>query len=349
MTDILTVRAALVSHYRRHSRGLPWRGVSDPYAVWVSEVMLQQTRVDTVVPYYLRFLARFPTVTALAEAPVSDVLALWAGLGYYRRARMLHAGAQRVLTHHHGVVPCTYTDLRALPGIGEYTAGAIGSIAFALKVPAMDGNVERVLSRIHALHGDPRTPPVRRALKTLASAYADADPPGDVNQSLMELGATVCTPLTPHCTRCPVRTHCQAPARGAPTRFPEKPPPERPRNERRCAGIAQAPPARVWLTPRADGRWQGMLLPPLIPDPGRAGTRWLAHAVQPPGVLRKISFAGDVVHVLTHARMVVRVFTAAVTADVPTGMLYESAALSSLAVPAITWRLLETAGLRLVP
>ena len=149
--DVDAARALLVPWYRANARALPWRQTRDPWAVWVSEVMLQQTRVDTVVPYYTRFLQRFPTVTALADAAEPDVLALWSGLGYYRRARLLHAGARAVVDRHGGVIPGEAKALRALPGVGDYTAGALGSIAFGLSVPLVDGNVERVLTRADRL------------------------------------------------------------------------------------------------------------------------------------------------------------------------------------------------------
>ncbi len=204
-----------MSWFRRSARDLPWRRTNDPYAIWVSEVMLQQTRVETVLRYYERFLARFPTVRALATATEDEVLSLWSGLGYYRRARLLHEGAQAVLARHDGVVPKDAALRRALPGVGRYTAGAIGSIAFGLREPIVDGNVARVLSRLDVIEHAIGTRESESLLWAEASAWADADEPGLVNQALMELGATTCTPLSPRCEGCPVRRDCGARERGA--------------------------------------------------------------------------------------------------------------------------------------
>lgn len=197
--------ADLLSWYDAHGRELPWRRDRDPYRVWVSEVMLQQTRVETVLPYYERFLDRFPDVEALAAADAEELLALWSGLGYYRRARQMHAAARRVVEEHGGRFPDHLEGLRSLPGIGEYTAAAVGSIAFGLAEPVMDGNVERVVARLLALEGDPKRRPVRRRLLAAAGDLLDPARPGDGNQALMELGATVCTPRAPRCLLCPLR------------------------------------------------------------------------------------------------------------------------------------------------
>jgi len=203
------LRGPLLDWFRLSARALPWRETSDSYRIWVSEVMLQQTRVDTVVPYYARWLERFPTVTALAEAPQTDVLQLWAGLGYYSRARNLHRAAQQVRERHGGVVPSDPELFRALPGVGEYTAGAVGSIAFGHPVPAVDGNVRRVFAR---LMDEPAPTPSQ--LRGWATALLDPEAPGDSNQALMELGATVCTPKAPRCGGCPIAAGCAARAAG---------------------------------------------------------------------------------------------------------------------------------------
>jgi len=211
----------LLLWFDRHRRDLPWRRTRDPYCVWLSEVMLQQTRVEVVLPYYARFLARFPSVDALAAAPVEEVLALWSGLGYYRRARQLHAAAQQVARGGEGF-PRTLAGLRALPGIGDYTAAAVVSIAFGVVAPVLDGNVKRVLARWLALGGEeprPRTAARRRLLET-AATFLDAERPGDSNQALMELGATLCTPRRPKCLLCPIGDGCRAAAEGDPERYP---------------------------------------------------------------------------------------------------------------------------------
>jgi A/G-specific adenine glycosylase len=207
--DIAEIRSALLAFYDASARPLPWRSTADPYAIWISEVMAQQTRVDTVVPYYERWLRRFPDVATLADAPLDAVYKEWEGLGYYSRARNLHAAARTVHERHAGDVPSTYEELRALPGIGDYTAGAIASIAFNERQPAVDGNVRRVLSR---LLDDPN--PAAARLRRVAAALVPGDRPGDFNQAVMELGATICTPSSPACGACPLSHHCAARAAG---------------------------------------------------------------------------------------------------------------------------------------
>ncbi len=200
----------LLNWFAHEARRLPWRQDRTPYRVWVAEVMLQQTRVETVIPYYERFLARFPTLKALAEAPLEEVLRVWEGLGYYTRARHLHAAARRVMAEHGGHLPDTCEGLLALPGFGPYTAGAVASIAFGRPVVALDGNSRRVLSRLFAVEGDIRRGPTRRRLEELARSLLPPDRPGAFNEALMELGATVCLPRAPHCGRCPLSDGCQA-------------------------------------------------------------------------------------------------------------------------------------------
>lgn len=199
------LRADVLTFYDRRKRDLPWRGEEDPYRILVSEIMLQQTRVDTVRGYYESWLQRFPDVDALAAADEDVVLKAWEGLGYYRRARNLHAAARVVRERSGGELPASAAELRALPGIGEYTAGAVASIAFGEAVPAVDGNVRRVLSRWHDV-----AEPSPRWLRDRAAELVDRDRPGDWNQALMELGATVCTPREPRCGECPVAWACGA-------------------------------------------------------------------------------------------------------------------------------------------
>jgi A/G-specific adenine glycosylase len=208
----------LLAWFDRHRRDLPWRRTSDPYKIWLSEVMLQQTRVETVLPFYRRFLERFPTVEDLARAELEEVLALWSGLGYYRRARQLHAAARRVAAA--GEFPATMEGLLALPGVGAYTAAAVASIAFGAAVPVMDGNVERVLSRCLALGEDARAGGARRKLLAAAAELLDPRRPGDSNQALMELGATLCSPRRPQCLLCPLVAGCRAAREGDPERYP---------------------------------------------------------------------------------------------------------------------------------
>lgn len=215
--------ASLLQWYDRHARDLPWRRSRDPYHIWVSEVMLQQTRVETVLPYYQRFLAAFPTVQDLAAAPVDDLLALWSGLGYYRRARQMHAAAQRIAAAG-GAFPGTVEALQELPGIGSYTAAAVASIAFGVAVPVLDGNVERVLARVLALAPEAKSSAGRQALLAAAHGLLSAERPGDSNQALMELGATICLPRRPGCGECPLAAGCQGRQAGDPERFPVRRP-----------------------------------------------------------------------------------------------------------------------------
>ena len=207
--DLSRIRKLLLEHYDTHRRDLPWRENHDPYRVWVSEIMLQQTRVETAIPYYDRWMERFSTVEALADEDEESVLKAWEGLGYYSRARNLHRSAQLVRERHDGVLPQDSRSLKTLPGIGEYSAGAIASIAYGEVVPAVDGNVRRVLSRLFDLED-----PTAATLRERASELVDPDRPGDWNQALMELGATVCTPRAPSCTACPVSGECRSLAEG---------------------------------------------------------------------------------------------------------------------------------------
>lgn len=209
--------AALLAWYDARKRDLPWRRTSDPYRIWLSEIMLQQTRVATVIPYYETFVARFPDVRALASAEIDEVLALWSGLGYYRRARQLHAAAQQVVAEG-GTLPTTAAELSNLPGIGSYTSAAIASIAFGEVVPVMDGNVERVTSRLLARAEDPKRKAHRIPLVECALGLLDPARPGDGNQALMELGATVCRPTNPACLTCPLAEGCRG--RGQPEAYP---------------------------------------------------------------------------------------------------------------------------------
>ena len=207
--DPVRTRRRLLEHYDAHGRKLPWRESREPYRVWVSEIMLQQTRVETVVPYYARWMERFPTVAALAQADEQSVLKAWEGLGYYARARNLHRSARMVREKLRGDLPTSASSLRTLPGIGAYSAGAIASIAYGEVVPAVDGNARRVLSRLFDEDGTSDALLRRRAVELL-----DPDRPGDWNQALMELGATVCVPRSPRCGECPLAGECRALAEG---------------------------------------------------------------------------------------------------------------------------------------
>ena len=307
---VAALRRRLLRWYRKNRRDLPWRRTRDPYAIWVSELMLQQTRVETVVPYYARFLERFPDVAALADAPLDDVLTLWAGLGYYGRARNLHAAARKIVDEHEGRVPDDADALRALPGIGRYTAGAVASIAFDRPEPVVDGNVIRVLTRLHAIDDDVKRTEVVRRLWEEAGALARGPDPGDLNQALMELGATVCTPRAPRCLACPWEGDCRAHREGDPEQLPVKSKTTQARAVEAVAGVVER-----------DGRWLVVQRPP----EGLLGGLWelpggdlLADEEPAAGITRSLrdrlglavpgaDTVGEVEHVFSHLRLTLHV------------------------------------------
>lgn len=284
------MRRAILEFYDASHRALPWRGEPHPYRVWVSEVMLQQTRVDTVLPYYRAWMERFPDLEALASASLDEVLKAWEGLGYYARARNLHRAALQVRDRMGGKLPTRAAELRALPGFGEYTSGAVASIAFGECVPAVDGNARRVLARL-----SDEADPAPRWLHAYAAALVDPVRPGDFNQALMELGATVCTPVQPACSRCPLAQQCRARALGT---VLERPRPRQrsvvPEREIAVAVLLRAGDAdsRELLLARRplDGLLGGLWAFPsaTLPLPGcsrRAVLAAAARAVCPAGVL----------------------------------------------------------------
>ncbi len=230
MHDILAPRALktlqrrLLAWFRAHKRDLPWRASRDPYRIWVAEIMLQQTRIAAVLPYYHRFLKRFPTVESLARAPQDNVLRLWSGLGYYSRARNLHRAAKEIVARHNGKFPRALEAALALPGIGRYTAAAVLSIAYDRPLAVLDGNVARVLARLGAIRGDLRAPARWRHLGATAQQILAHGAPGDWNQALMELGETICTPQIPRCAVCPVSRVCLARARNLMREIPDASP-----------------------------------------------------------------------------------------------------------------------------
>ncbi|MCB9799932.1 MAG: A/G-specific adenine glycosylase [Candidatus Omnitrophica bacterium] len=216
------VQQKLLAWYDVYARDLPWRHTKDPYKIWVSEIMLQQTQVDTVVPYYQKWIKAFPTVRALANAPLEEILRHWAGLGYYRRARMLHKAAGELISSHQSQLPPDVERLMQIPGIGRYTAGAISSIAFNRPSPLVDGNVIRILSRIFEIRDDVMLADTIKTLWQLAELLVDPKRPGDFNQAMMELGATVCTPDLPQCLTCPLQKECSAYKTGSQNKLPVK-------------------------------------------------------------------------------------------------------------------------------
>ena len=249
-TALSRFQKKLLSWFREFQRDLPWRRTKDPYRIWLSEIMLQQTRVAAAIPYYQRFLEHFPEIATLADAPEEEVLRHWAGLGYYSRARNLQKAAQQIVAEHNSEFPATPEKALALSGIGNYTAAAILSIAYGKRLAVLDGNVARVIARLGAIRGDLRDSSRWRELQQKADELLASDAPGDWNQAMMELGATICTPRSPQCLLCPVAGFCQARELGLTEVIPEK------RVKRASVEINLATLVLV------DPRGQTLLLPP---------------------------------------------------------------------------------------
>jgi len=340
-------RAALLRFYDAERRELPWRATRDPYAIWVSEVMLQQTRVETVIPYFERFIARFPSAEALAGASEDEVMAEWSGLGYYRRARQLHAGAREVLERYGGQLPEAAEARRALPGIGRYTAGAIGSIAFDLPEPIVDGNVARVLCRYHAIDTPLGKAETERRLWSEAERLVQGPRPGDLNQALMELGATICTPQGARCGSCPIAPGCQA-RRG--DRVGELPTPRQrkaPAEQRWAAVVATSDRGReIWLERSTTALFGGLWGLPMRPRAlGSDGALEAREALREAGL--RARFGPDqpreLRHLLTHRVLLVQVRRATATRGVSSDRLrpFTREALAEVGVSALTLRLIE--------
>jgi A/G-specific adenine glycosylase len=312
----LHIRRALVSWFQRDHRDLPWRRTRDPYAVWVSEIMLQQTRVDTVTPYFTRWMGRFPTVRALAEAPLDDVLSHWAGLGYYARARNLHSAAREVTATYGGQFPTETADVRALPGIGAYTTGAIVSIAYGRAEPIVDGNVVRVLARVDGLAGAADDAALKKEVWRRSEELVRADGGKDAsafNQAMMELGAMVCTPRSPGCPRCPLATHCRARAADTVEATPAPKTKKAPRTVAALALLAERDGKLLLVRRPASGLWGGLWEPPVrqlgrdeAPDENAAHAAAASLGLTLSGVRALDRFD----HVLTHRRMQFHVFAA---------------------------------------
>jgi A/G-specific adenine glycosylase len=298
-SDIAALRRALIAWFRRGHRDMPWRRTKDPYAIWVSEIMLQQTRVEAVRGYYTRWMSRLPTVRALAAAPLDEVLGLWSGLGYYARARNLKAAAEFLVAEESGELPRDPLRLRAMPGVGEYTAGAIASIAFGLPEPILDGNVARVLCRVFFIDAPPEAASTRARLWALARALVPKSAASDFNQAMMELGATVCTPRAPDCPGCPIAKRCLARAAGRQEELPRKRQKRATPEVEQIALVAVAG-RRVLLGQRPTrGLWGGLWEPPCM-SPAREESKHFSRRF---GLtLRAARLAAPVAHELTHRR-----------------------------------------------
>lgn len=258
----------ILDWFDRHGRThLPWQQDITPYRVWVSEIMLQQTQVNTVIPYYERFMQRFPTVETLACAPEDEVLQHWAGLGYYARARNLHKAAKQVVSEHGGEFPRSVEELAELPGIGRSTAGAIASISMGISAPILDGNVKRVLTRLHAVEGWPGLPRVSDRLWQIAEHYTPAKRTGDYTQAMMDLGATLCTRSKPACAICPLTEVCQARIQGRQNEFPHsKPKKDMPEKATWMLMLQQGDSLLLYKRPQT-GIWGGLWSLPEFPTP----------------------------------------------------------------------------------
>ena len=325
----------LLAWYDQHARILPWRGIHDAYRTWVSETMLQQTRVETVIGYYDCFLQRFPTIADLAAAPEDDVLKLWEGLGYYSRARNLHKGAQQVMAGFDGIIPSEVDKLRTISGIGPYTAGAIASIAFDQPVPAVDGNVIRVVSRLTGIRENVGIPSVRRALEAQAAAIVPSDRPGDFNQAMMDLGATICTPGTPSCEKCPLQALCDAFAAGDAEDLPILPRKNPPKvfDYTVCLIFSGD---RVLMRQRTEAMLHGLWVFPMIE--GKLTLRQLPPAMKKLTKLAvtDVQSAGEAKHVFTHQVWQMQLYTmnAPQDAEAPAGYRFIPVhEMDSLAIP----------------
>ncbi len=338
-----SVRDRLLAWYGKQARDLPWRHTRDPYAVWVSEVMLQQTRVETVIPYYERFLARFPSAEALAEADEDTVLAHWSGLGYYRRARLLHRGVREVVSEYGGEVPADPVSRRGLPGVGRYTAGAIGSIAFDREEPVVDGNVSRVLARLCGIRTPLGTAETTARLWKEAGRLVVGPRPGDFNQALMELGAMVCTPTSPRCEDCPLHHACAARASGATNALPVKAARKAPKSVALSAVVATRGAGRsrrAWLLKSEEPLFGGLWGLPM----SKRGPR---QALLDAGLSARLSSdsTGIVEHVLTHRRLAIDVYTATGVSGAPSsqGRLFSEEELDRVGVSRLTRKVLAAA------
>lgn len=286
METPMQISASLLAWYRQNRRVLPFREDATPYHVWVSEIMLQQTRVGAVLPYYERFMQALPNIAALANCPGEQLMKLWEGLGYYSRARNLQRAAQLVVQQHGGALPPDYDALLALPGIGEYTAGAIASIAFGLHQVAVDGNVLRVFARLLACGDDILKPATKKTLAKEVRAQQPPNAPGDYNQALMELGALVCLPGSPSCSACPLINQCAAKTRGLEKTLPLRAP-RPPKTVLPVVGLVVRRGAQVLLQQRpGKGLLAGLWQPPLVPGPlSREGAALQLAQLVPGGVI----------------------------------------------------------------
>lgn len=310
------LRAKLLRWYDRHRRDLPWRRrEGDGYAQLLAEFMLQQTQVATVVGYFERFMARYPTVSDLAAADLDDVLALWSGLGYYRRARNLHAAARMVVEEFGGQVPADVDTLMRLPGVGRYTAGAIASIAYDTRAPVLDGNVIRVMSRVLGIEENVSSPPVQRHLWEQVEQLLPRRDVGRFNQAMMELGATVCAPRSPNCLLCPLRSLCAASQRGATDRIPSLGKRAKVLPGEMVVAAVRRGETLLFVQRPANGLWAGLWELPGVPvngDESIATARARLRRLLPAGAKLATKPLGQVTRLLSHRRLTFHVYNATI-------------------------------------
>jgi len=305
------IQKYLLSWFSKNQRPMPWRTLQSPYRTFISEIMLQQTQIKTVIPYFERWMKAFPDVSALASAPIDDVLKLWEGLGYYTRARNLHKTSKIIVEKHGGKIPGDYASLIALPGIGRYTAGAIASIAFKKPVPLVDGNVFRVLSRIFNIHQDISKPASQKIFYDTAAALVPDKNPGDFNQALMELGSLVCFPVMPHCTACPLSSVCAAYRKGNQESLPVKSKAAQKKEVRIAAAIILNGNKILVRKRPPKGIWGGLWEIPSISLPGKNSFQELIERHISEEYKMKVTPAGKeapITHHLTHLKMTISPF-----------------------------------------
>ena len=315
-----TITTAIGDWFRQSQQPLPWRGIGDPYAIWISEVMLQQTQVATVIPYWNRFIEKYPDPPSLSSASQEEVLEMWAGLGYYSRCRNLHAAARLIVTDHDGQFPRDPEQVRKLPGIGEYTTAAICSIAFDESLAVVDGNVQRVFCRYLGIDGDPRRGDAKRSVHEAADAALDHDHPGDHNQAMMDLGRSICTPRSPACQICPLGNGCVARASGEQTRWPQ-PRPKRATEEQWWASAVVMQGQQV-LTWKGDGELlAGHRGPPLarLAGPGIHAEKMADRELRRFGIegATPLGHGDRFRHAITHRRLQIYPLVYQFTGEIP--------------------------------
>ena len=340
------IRDGIVVWFESNQRVLPWRIVRTPYRVWICEIMAQQTRIEALVPYFEHFMERFPTVQSLADAPLDEVLAAWSGLGYYSRARNLHKAARRIVDEHGGELPSDLEALRALPGIGAYTAGAIRSMAYDLPAPVVDGNVLRVLTRLFDIEDDITQSATRRRLTELAESLVPEQNPGQYNEGVMEFGALICTPRSPKCDVCPVRSVCAAYRKGTVELRPVRSPKREPVPVTLLAFHIVDERGRVFLLQNGDaGLFAGLWIPPMIQVQNAAIGGELYPGIKPGKRIATIT------HTLTHRKLTVHLHQGTIVERQPySGQLKDGKYLEikqikqTYGIPTLTKKILHAAG-----